>query len=222
MKTDTADFASLSFSSGDLPVRDRIPFWREDVCRKVVKIDVEPLGDGPFAMEGRLYALPGLRMMRGAGSDVRYDRTKKMVAGDGDGDGQFGIGILLGGKGQFTQRGRDFVLGAGDAVTISHGEPATILHRRPNHLGLAVPVQVLSPLVGDVEAQTARRIAQSRALRLLISYLCLLLKQRRRLNRARPSRGGPRSRSHRSGDRRDPQALKSQKIAASVRRGWRR
>jgi AraC-like DNA-binding protein len=142
-----------------------------------VKIDVEPLGDDPFTMEGRLYALPGLRMMRGTGSDIRYNRTKTMVAEDRDGDGQLGIGIMFGGRGLFTQRGRGIELDAGDAVTISHGEPASLLHRRTNQLGLAVPIQALRPLVGDVEGLTARRIPrESQALRLLIAYLRLLLK----------------------------------------------
>ena len=176
MTPESADFASLSISPGDLPVRDRLPFWREDVCRKVVKIDVEPQGDGPFMMKGRLIALPGLRIMRGTGSDVRYDRTKAMIAEDTDGVGQLGIGIMFGGKGLFTQRGHNFVLGAGDAATISHGEPGSILHRGTDQLGLAVPIRALTPFVKDVEGQTARQIPrESQPLRLLIGYLRLLL-----------------------------------------------
>jgi AraC-like DNA-binding protein len=178
MKTETADFASLSFSSGDLPARDRLPFWREDVCRKVVKIDVEPIGDAPFAVKGSFLALPGLRLMRGTGSDVRYNRTKALVAQDGDVP-QFGFGIVLGGRGHFSHRERDLVLGAGEAVTLSQSDPAAITHRRPNHLGLAVPLQALALLVGDVEGQAARKIPrENEALKLLIDYLRLLLKDK--------------------------------------------
>jgi AraC-like DNA-binding protein len=176
MKTDIADFASLRFSSGDLPVRDRIPFWREVVCRQVVKIDVEPVGEHPFTAEGRFFALPGLRMMQGSGSDVRYERTKALIAEDNDVP-QFCMGIVLGGRWSFAQRGREFVLGAGDAVTISHEDPAVIAHRRPKHLGLGVPIRALTPLVKDVEGQTIRQIPRENpALRLLIGYLPLLLK----------------------------------------------
>jgi AraC-like DNA-binding protein len=144
-----------------------------------VKIDVEPQGDDPFTMKGRLIALPGLRMMRGAGSDVRYDRTKAMVSEDGDSVGHMGFGIMFGGTALFRQDRREIALGTGEGFTISHGEPASIHHRQTNQLGLAVPVRALSPFVKDVEGQTGRKIPRdSEAMRLLMGYLQLLLKDK--------------------------------------------
>ncbi len=176
MAAEAAQFASLRFSSGDLPERDRIPFWREAVCRKVGNNDVEPLGDRPFAVEAQLHAMPGLRVMRGVGSDIRYDRTRSIIAQGSDGDGQFGIGILLGGRSIFTQRGLEIAAGAGEAVTMSGSEPSAIEHRGPNHIGLAVPLRALAPLVDDIEGRAGQLIPrESEPLRLLVGYLGLLL-----------------------------------------------
>jgi hypothetical protein len=51
---------ALRFSADDLPERDRLPIWREAFGRAIVKMDTEPIGDGPFRSRADIQMLPNL------------------------------------------------------------------------------------------------------------------------------------------------------------------
>jgi hypothetical protein len=38
----------LRLSTSGLPERDRMPFWREEFGRKIVRIEIDPERDHPF------------------------------------------------------------------------------------------------------------------------------------------------------------------------------
>ena len=78
------DFAPLNFSSTDLPQRDRLPFWRDFIARKLAHVDVEMLADDPLVVAMTGYPLPGLLAIRGQYvSPMRLRRTPQIVA-EGD------------------------------------------------------------------------------------------------------------------------------------------
>jgi hypothetical protein len=90
------DFVPVRFSSRDLPERERLPRWREEFGRGIVRADIEPISRHlPFHAEATLQALPGVRTVRCAGSAVRFERSRAMAA---DGTGAIGLVVNLGPK----------------------------------------------------------------------------------------------------------------------------
>jgi AraC-like DNA-binding protein len=166
----TADFAPVRFSTSELPERERLPMWREEFGRSVLRVDIEPLSDLPFCAEATLWAVPGLRTVECAGSDARLQRTPAMVA---EADDSIGLVVNLGRRAMASQRGRDMVLGAGDAVPIHSNDTAVVTGMR--HLGMLVPRAALASRVSDIDDATTRPIPHgTEALRLLISYVSLV------------------------------------------------
>src|SRR5688572_11916556 len=106
------DFALFRFSTATLPVRERIPFWREELGRKFCHVDIEPLAGVPFESEVTLRALPGLCTMDCISSPARQQRTREVVA---DGDDAIALAINLVGAPTFSQREREVSLGVGEA-----------------------------------------------------------------------------------------------------------
>jgi AraC-like DNA-binding protein len=156
MSTDPAEFALLRFSTRELPERQRLAMWREEIGRSLLRIDIESLSDLPFHVDATLSA-------------VRLQRTRAGVA---DGDESIGIIVNLGESGAVTQRGREVALGTGDAVAVLHEEPATVVFAQGSYLGILVPRAALAACVKDVDAAAMRLIPRdTEALRLLVGYL---------------------------------------------------
>ena len=173
MRSSTADFAALRFSTGNFPRGDRLSFWREFFARKVVHCDIEAEADHPFNAEASLLAWPGLRAIWfDVATPVRARRTPEMVA---EGDDSFALLIKQGGLLAVSQLRRELSLGTGDAVGLLHAESATMTTAQIDHLGLVIPRAALVPLVGDLESAAMRLIPQdNEALRLLKNYLAIL------------------------------------------------
>jgi hypothetical protein len=85
------------FSTWDFPERERLPRWREEFARGLVRVEIEPLAsdDRPFHAEATLQAFPGVRTGECMGSLARYDRTRALAA---KGDGSIGVIVNLEGK----------------------------------------------------------------------------------------------------------------------------
>jgi AraC-like DNA-binding protein len=175
MATASIEFASLRFSTRELPERERIRLWREEIGRSLLRVDIESLSDLPFHAEATLQALPGLRTVAYTGSAVRLERTQAGVA---DGDDSIGIIVNLGESGAVTQRGREVALGSGDAVAVLHEEPATVTFAQGSYLGMLVPRAALTSRVKDVDDTTMRLVPHdSEGLRLLVGYLRLVAEE---------------------------------------------
>lgn len=174
MSAPQASLAPLRVSTDTMPTRERLAMWREAFGRAVLHVDIEPRTDVPFKADATIRAMPGLGAAFCVCTAARWRRTGPMIA---ETDDSFGMAFNLGRTAVLSQRGRVVELGVGDAVTISHFEPATLdysNHPSP-HIGLVISLKALAPLVGDVEAAAARRIPkESEALRLLTHYLGIL------------------------------------------------
>ena len=171
MPAEAADFAPVRFSTRELPERDRLSMWREEFGRGVVRTDIEPLPGPPFRAEATLRALPGLRTIVYTGSPVCNRRTPAHAA---DGDDCIGLFVNLGRRATASQRGRDVVLGTGDAVLISH-EPSIVTPSPDGSLGVIVPRDAVASRLSDIDDAIMQLIGhRTEPLRLLISYMSVL------------------------------------------------
>jgi AraC-like DNA-binding protein len=177
MASSEASGGYVQFSTRDLPLRERVPFWREAYGRHVVQLDIEPLSQAQFHAKGSLLSLPGLGVHSSSYScATRLARPRELISGNDD-----GIALLIDPKGTviFSQGGSEVALKSGDAVAILHKEPATMRFPNARYVGVIAPLQALQPFTRSLEDQAGRHVPRAtEALRLLISYLELLQKER--------------------------------------------
>ena len=65
------DFSPLQFSTCGVRERERLPMWREQFGRALLRADIEPLAL-PFYVEAELRALPGVRIIKSASSSDAF------------------------------------------------------------------------------------------------------------------------------------------------------
>ena len=170
MLSDRADYTLRRFSTRELPERDRLPKWREEFGRSLLRVDIEPLSGPPFHAEATLRAQPGLRTVDCACSGVRFERTTALAA-----DGDNSISLLVARGGVASQRGRDVSLGAGDAVALLSQEPAIVRVPEGSYYVVTVPRSPLASRVKHIDDAALRLIPRgSEPLRLLMNYLTSL------------------------------------------------
>jgi AraC-like DNA-binding protein len=168
MRSEGLNFAQLRFSTSTLPMRARLPAWRE-FARQLVCVDIEPLSDQPFECEATLRALPELRVLSWASSASRLDRSSEAVARGGD---TLGLVINRSGTMAALQRGQEVSLSMGDAALMLHSKPAALMQSQSRGVGLVLPRAALASLVPDIEDAAIRPVPHTNeALRLLMSYL---------------------------------------------------
>jgi hypothetical protein len=110
---------ALRFSTDDLPERDRLPIWREAFGRTIVKMDMEPIGDGPFRSRADIQMLPNLSIAVVSSSPNRVTRTPALIA---DGSDDLVFGILLGGAVAYQGK-KEVGFRAGEALLWSNDAP---------------------------------------------------------------------------------------------------
>jgi AraC-like DNA-binding protein len=172
--TSSGSTATVRFSTADLPQQHRIAMWREHYAHKVLRVDVEPLGDASFAASLTSRALPGLQLLLGTMSVTRIARTRSLIA---DGNNDFALIINRGGALAASAHNREVFLLEGDAVLMSFSDVTTFERYAPGgSFALRIPRVVLSRLVADVDDAVMRLIPRHvEALKLLSGYARLLL-----------------------------------------------
>ena len=169
----TPPSTNLSFSTEDLPPRDRLPIWREVFARNVLQLGWDPIAEGAFRCEAKLSALPGLRISSISASAGRNHRSREMV---GDGNGDYSFGISISGNRVVSQCGRELTVEAGDAYLLKGTEPASVRFSSGSRYVLAVlPSLALHSMVHERNLAAPLTIPRgSPTLKLLIGYLDLL------------------------------------------------
>jgi len=159
---------TLRFSTDDFPEHKRIDAYREIYSRTIVKHDVEPLGDQPFHFEADLRSFPGLGLASSHVSPNHRWHTAEHIDSD-----DLLLGVGLSGGCVLHQRGREAVLGPGEAVLTSAGHPIdVIIGTTSRHIALRLPRAILEAKIADLDACNARRIPSNiEGLPLLISYV---------------------------------------------------
>jgi AraC-like DNA-binding protein len=170
----TPEATCLSFSSEELPARDRIAIWREVFARAIMRIDWTPTGEEPFHCQARLCRLPGLGMISCMKPSGAFSRSRAMAA---DGNDDLLVGISHTGKRLVSHLGREPLVDSGHAVLMMANEPARwMAPTAARGICIAIPSRALMPMIADRDAAIARVIPHGTpGLHLLASYVELLL-----------------------------------------------
>jgi AraC-like DNA-binding protein len=146
-----------------------------------VRYEADRMGEDPVEIGLTLQGLPGIQLLSGRLQGANYRRTR--VGGDPTED----VGLLVNPKGQhfLFQRGRELVLGDGDATLISLTDTLNFTNRPPGDLlVLRVPMPELAPRLVDAQDGILRRIPRgSPALSLLTDYITIAWQEHTLANR---------------------------------------
>ena len=158
----------LRFSTDDFPERKRIDAYREIYSRTIVKHDIEPLGDHPFRFEAVLCSLPGLGLALSVYSPCHRRHATEHIDSD-----DLLFGVALRGGCVLQQRGREAVMGQGEAVLARAADPVDVIIGAPSrHIALRLPRAILEARIADLDACNAQRIPSNvEGLSLLIGYV---------------------------------------------------
>jgi AraC-like DNA-binding protein len=171
--------APMSFrvSTETLPERERMAIWREEFSRVMFKLDVDPIGLGPFKSELTVCALPGLAFFSGYASPAHFRGSPSLAAANGD-TVAFSRTAVNGAIS--AHRGLETTLTVGEATLVCCPEP--INYTVPDgcfksSVRLSRPVlMALAPGLEDAYNKPIPQ--QNEALSLLFSYLKALEDQR--------------------------------------------
>ncbi|MBV8754736.1 MAG: helix-turn-helix domain-containing protein [Hyphomicrobiales bacterium] len=160
---------TLRFSTDDYPEHQRVEAYREIYGRTIVRHEIAPTGDEPFHFEASLWTLRDFGLALWRMSPCRRSH-KGLKHNDSD---HFVLGIARSGSGIVEQRGRDAVIGTGEAVLTSSVDPGGVtIGSRSESISLRIPASVLRPKIGDLHNGLAHRIASNtEGLRLLTAYI---------------------------------------------------
>jgi AraC-like DNA-binding protein len=163
----------LRFSTDDLPERDRLSIWREAFGRTIVKMDMEPIGDGPFCSRADIQMLPNLSIAAVSSTPNRVTRTPALIA---DGSDDLVFGILLGGEAVAHQSDKETVFHAGEALLWSNDEPGGCLYNSSiEFLALAIPRVGLTQSIASIDDALMKLVPRdNEAMRLLTGYVGLV------------------------------------------------
>jgi len=163
-------YASLHFSTRDLPPSKRLPALRELFDKSVnLEIDAEP----GHAVEMEMHLAPGLRRAKMLSSlTARATRPAQMLA---DGEDTICLMMKTGGHMALTQRRQEGVPQVGDGVLLVYREPAILQFVDTTYLSVRVPFGALATVASNVGAAAARCIPRdTEALALLRAYVANL------------------------------------------------
>jgi AraC-like DNA-binding protein len=134
----------LRCALGDAPEREGRVLLRNFFEPLGIRYEVEPLGDVPFDIDITVQTLPGLMFLAGKMHGSRTTRTRR----GSDPTDDVGLMVNLRGPHLVGQRGREIVLGDGEATLVSLTDPLVCTQRPPGDLlVLRFPKARLAPLL---------------------------------------------------------------------------
>lgn len=157
---------------GDRAKRARPALLRDGFTRIGLRCEIDPAHDTPFEVDLSLSMLPGLQMAAGRLTGARSRRTRALVDDEAD---DAALIVNLKGRHMIEQRGREVVLGDGEAVLVSWADPSRLTHQPPGEaLALRFPKARLAPLLRGTGESYMRMIPSgTEALGLLTRYTAL-------------------------------------------------
>lgn len=167
MTIEQRNFASLRFSTRDLPASKRLPALRELFDRSIqIELEAEP----GQAIEMEMHLTPGVRRARMMSSfTARGIRSASMLA---DGEDTVCLMMKTGGHMALTQGHQEGVPDDGDGVLLVYREPARLQFVNATYVSVRVPYSAISTLSRETAAAAGRRIpCDTEALSLLRNYV---------------------------------------------------
>ena len=157
MNSANGELAPLKVSTHELPERDRLPLWQDFFAQKIVLANVELLSTDPLRAEATLQVLPGARAMwLDVSTHLRMERGPAHVS---NGDDSFSILVKESGLFSMSQRGLEISLDDGEALAITHTEPARLISSDACNTTFTVPHNALAPFVKNIK-DTAMRYSE--------------------------------------------------------------
>ena len=171
------DFESqrrVHISTDAFPEHKRLAMWREVYGRGIAKVDIEPIGDGPFRADVTFTLLPHVSIAAGTRSPAHYTVTPELLK---QGRDIVALSILRSGDASATQFGKELIGGVGSASVLAATDPSvSTLHTDGSFITLALSRSAIAELAPDFAQAFGRPIASDNpALRLLIKYLDTML-----------------------------------------------
>ena len=170
--------ATLRLAANEAPEHQRPALLSAFFERMGVRYDTEPTGDAPVEIDLTVQALPGLQLMSGQMLGARIRRIRE----SNDPTDDVGLIVNPAGHHLLSQRGREIVLGEGEAALVSLVDPLISVQRPPGRmLALRLPMPPLASRLAGGGDCFMRRIPQSSAaLRLLAGYHGIVSQQHMR------------------------------------------
>ncbi len=168
------EVSTISFSSEDLPERDRLPNWREVSGRTMMLVDMEPLTETPFRCDASISVMRGLAIGRLSTTPNRITRTQQLIV-----DGNDDLLFVIPEEGRLhtsTRRG-NVTISPGQGLLMSSAEPSVnLVPSTATFISLAIPAATLIPLLADFDsALRGEAGVQTVPFRLLTVYLSQLI-----------------------------------------------
>ena len=139
--------------------------------RKILGIEIDPLGGHPLEIDLTLRALPGFAMATGSLSPMHNRHTSALIDND-----DVVLVVMQSGAGEVSQHGRTATVDEGEAVLTANGTVATFAAHRPTSvINLRLSRQLLAPHLANLDDLVARPIPKDdRVLQLLVGYATML------------------------------------------------
>lgn len=164
----------LRVTSGSLSGSDGEEAFREIFGRKILGIEIDPLGGHKLEIDLTLRALPGFAMAAGSLSPMRNRHTSALIDND-----DLVLVVMQDGIGEVSQHGRTATVRAGEAVLTANGSVATFSGHTPTRvINLRLSRDSLAPHVANLDDLVAQPIPKDdRILELLVGYATMLNQQ---------------------------------------------
>jgi AraC-like DNA-binding protein len=160
--------ATLRLAANEAPEHQRPALLSAFFERMGVRYDTEPTGDAPVEIDLTVQALPGLQLMSGQMLGARVRRIRE----SNDPTDDVGLIVNPAGHHLLSQRGREIVLGDGEATLVSLTDTLDSTHRPPGDLlVLRFPRPQLAPRLASGDFFLRRIPHHNPALRLLTCYI---------------------------------------------------
>jgi AraC-like DNA-binding protein len=176
MRKHAADFG-IQVSTDFVSERERLPYFREEFGRSILRVDLGPYDDRPLRWTATLHEFDGLGVISGQTNGHFCRRTQSLLT---DGHDDFFFATNLSGFSVPSQVGREFRMEKGAAVLLSGCDVGGKDYPVPSEfLTLRIPRRLLNGIAAKPEDALVRLIpANTEALRLLVDYIQLTLKNR--------------------------------------------
>jgi AraC-like DNA-binding protein len=168
------EIKTLRVTSGSLRGSDGEDAFREIFGRKILGIEIDPLGGRKLEIDLTLRALPGFAMAAGSLSPMRNRHTSALIDND-----DLVLVVMQDGTGEVSQHGRTATVRAGEAVLTANGSVATFSGHTPTRvINLRLSRDSLAPHVANLDDLVAQPIPKDdRILELLVGYATMLNQQ---------------------------------------------
>ena len=160
------------FSTGDLPVGDRLAVLHDVVGRRNLRMEIDPLEGAPVDVRLEWLEFPSVLLTVAATNAIRLARTPELVR---DGDGAFRLLQPVSAPFHLACAGMAADRNAGDAMVVFNGAPSEIhLLGQSEIISIRADHDSLAPAVRRIEERAISPLASTPALRLLLGYATLL------------------------------------------------